>query len=137
MAETQYYGTGRRKTAAARVFLTSGKGNITINDRTIEAYFGREVARMIVRQPFEVVDLVDFVAGVPGGTGEIFDWSLIPADLSKPLILAGGLTCENVQQALAEVRPFAVDVSGGVELSKGIKDAASVREFVRLVRASM
>ncbi|MCQ4256609.1 phosphoribosylanthranilate isomerase [Stutzerimonas stutzeri] len=78
-----------------------------------------------------------FVAGTPGGTGEVFDWSLIPADLSKPLILAGGLTCQNIQQALAQVRPFAVDVSGGVELSKGIKDAESVREFVRLVRASM
>ena len=59
MAETQFYGTGRRKTSAARVFLTSGNGNITINDRSIEVYFGREVARMIVRQPFEVVDLVD------------------------------------------------------------------------------
>ena len=59
MAETQFYGTGRRKTSAARVFLTSGNGNITINDSSIEAYFGREVARMIIRQPFEVVDLVD------------------------------------------------------------------------------
>jgi phosphoribosylanthranilate isomerase len=78
-----------------------------------------------------------FVAGVPGGTGEIFDWSLIPADLPKPLILAGGLTCENVQQAVAEVRPFAVGCEWGSGLSKGIKDAASVREFVRLVRASM
>lgn len=78
-----------------------------------------------------------FVAGVPGGTGEVFDWSLIPADLPKPLILAGGLTPQNVRQALAEVRPFAVDVSGGVELSKGVKDAQKVREFVRLVRAAM
>ncbi len=59
MAETQFYGTGRRKTSAARVFLTSGNGNISINNSSIEAYFGREVARMIVRQPFEVVDLVD------------------------------------------------------------------------------
>ncbi len=78
-----------------------------------------------------------FVAGVPGGTGEVFDWSLIPADLPKPLILAGGLTPGNVGQAIAEVRPFAVDVSGGVELGKGIKDAASVHEFVRQVRAAM
>lgn len=78
-----------------------------------------------------------FVAGVPGGTGEVFDWSLIPADLPKPLILAGGLTPGNVGQAIAEVRPFAVDVSGGVELSKGIKDAASVHEFVRQVRTAM
>lgn len=59
MADTQYYGTGRRKTSSARVFLTSGSGNITINDRTIEQYFGREVARMIVRQPLETVELVD------------------------------------------------------------------------------
>ena len=59
MAETQFYGTGRRKTSAARVFLTSGNGNISINDRSIEVYFGREVARMIVRQPFAIVDLVD------------------------------------------------------------------------------
>jgi len=59
MAETQFYGTGRRKTSAARVFLTSGSGNISINDRSIDTYFGREVARMIVRQPLEVVDLVD------------------------------------------------------------------------------
>ncbi|WP_217474519.1 phosphoribosylanthranilate isomerase [Stutzerimonas stutzeri] len=78
-----------------------------------------------------------FVAGVPGGTGEVFDWSLIPADLPKPLILAGGLTPDNVHQAVTEVQPFAVDVSGGVEVSKGIKDAAKVHEFVRQVRAAM
>lgn len=78
-----------------------------------------------------------FVAGIPGGTGAVFDWSLIPADLPKPLILAGGLTPQNVQQAIAQVRPFAVDVSGGVELHKGVKNAESVREFVRRVRAAM
>jgi len=59
MADTQYYGTGRRKTSAARVFLKSGTGSITVNDRTLDSYFGREVARMIVRQPFEVVDLLE------------------------------------------------------------------------------
>lgn len=59
MAETQYYGTGRRKTSAARVYLKSGKGDITINNRTIDQYFGREVARMIVRQPLELVQLLD------------------------------------------------------------------------------
>lgn len=78
-----------------------------------------------------------FVEGIPGGTGERFDWSLVPADLPKPLILAGGLTPQNVQQAIERVRPFAVDVSGGVELRKGVKDAARVREFVGQVRASM
>ena len=78
-----------------------------------------------------------FVAGVPGGTGEVFDWSLVPDGLTKPLILAGGLTTENVQQAIAEVRPFAVDVSGGVEREKGIKDALAVRTFVERVRTAM
>jgi small subunit ribosomal protein S9 len=58
MAET-YYGTGRRKTSAARVFITSGSGNVTVNDRTLDQYFGREVARMIVRQPLELVEAVD------------------------------------------------------------------------------
>ncbi len=59
MAETQYYGTGRRKTSSARVFLASGSGNITINNRSIDQYFGREVARMIVRQPLELVEAAD------------------------------------------------------------------------------
>lgn len=58
-AVAQYYGTGRRKTSSARVFLKSGTGNITINKRPIEVYFGREVARMIVRQPLELVELAD------------------------------------------------------------------------------
>ena len=59
MAVTQYYGTGRRKTSTARVFITSGAGKISINGRTIEEYFGREVARMIVRQPLELVEMTD------------------------------------------------------------------------------
>lgn len=59
MSSTQYYGTGRRKTSTARVFLTSGQGNITINKRPIDQYFGREVARMIVRQPLETVEMTD------------------------------------------------------------------------------
>jgi small subunit ribosomal protein S9 len=59
MAMTQYYGTGRRKTSTARVFLTNGSGAITVNSRTLDGYFGREVARMIVRQPLELVEMVD------------------------------------------------------------------------------
>lgn len=59
MPATQYYGTGRRKTSTARVFLQNGQGAITINKRPIEQYFGREVARMIVRQPLELVELND------------------------------------------------------------------------------
>ncbi len=56
MAATQYYGTGRRKTSTARVFMTSGAGNITVNSRTLDQYFGREIARMIVRQPLELTE---------------------------------------------------------------------------------
>ncbi|WP_295474373.1 phosphoribosylanthranilate isomerase [uncultured Pseudomonas sp.] len=77
-----------------------------------------------------------YVPGVPGGTGERFDWSLIPADLPKPVILAGGLDPDNVAQAIARVRPYAVDVSGGVERSKGIKDHDKVRAFVDAVRGA-
>ncbi|MFK0312688.1 phosphoribosylanthranilate isomerase [Pseudomonas sp. NPDC090233] len=75
-----------------------------------------------------------YVAGVPGGTGEAFDWSLVPARLSKPIILAGGLSADNVGQAIAQVKPYAVDVSGGVEQAKGIKDAAKIEAFMRAVK---
>ena len=59
MSATQYYGTGRRKTSSARVFLKAGAGEITINKRSLDEYFGREVARMIVRQPLELVEMTD------------------------------------------------------------------------------
>ncbi len=59
MSATQYYGTGRRKTSTARVFIKNGGGNITVNQRPLDQYFGREVARMIVRQPLELVELND------------------------------------------------------------------------------
>ena len=72
-----------------------------------------------------------FAEGVPGGTGLVFDWSLIPQSLSLPVVLAGGLNAENVGLAIEQVRPYAVDVSGGVEASKGIKDAAKIAAFMR------
>ena len=59
MSTTQYYGTGRRKTSTARVFLTAGSGTIVVNDRPLDEYFGRPVARMVVRQPLELVGLTD------------------------------------------------------------------------------
>ncbi|WP_020210196.1 30S ribosomal protein S9 [Gilvimarinus chinensis] len=70
MAVTQYYGTGRRKTSTARVFITPGTGTITINGRPLDQYFGREVAQMVVRQPLELTDLTekfDVKATVAGG----------------------------------------------------------------------
>jgi small subunit ribosomal protein S9 len=59
MSTTQYYGTGRRKTATARVFLTKGSGSITVNQRSLDSFFGREVARMIVQQPLQLVDMAE------------------------------------------------------------------------------
>ena len=59
MAVEQYYGTGRRKSSAARVYLKSGSGNITVNNKSIEDYFGRETSRMVVRQPLQTVDVVE------------------------------------------------------------------------------
>lgn len=67
--------------------------------------------------------------GVPGGTGESFDWDRIPSGLKKPIVLAGGLEPDNIRRAVETVRPFAVDVSGGVEASKGIKDKAKIEKF--------
>ncbi|CAM3305402.1 phosphoribosylanthranilate isomerase [Halomonas lysinitropha] len=72
--------------------------------------------------------------GVPGGTGETFDWSRIPASLAKPVILAGGLMPDNVAEAIAAVSPFAVDVSGGIEVFPGVKDSARMTAFLRAVR---
>ncbi|MBU1265041.1 MAG: phosphoribosylanthranilate isomerase [Gammaproteobacteria bacterium] len=71
-----------------------------------------------------------WVAGVPGGTGERFDWTLIPANLPKQVILSGGLTPDNVAEAVQRVHPWAVDVSSGVEISKGIKDAHKIAQFI-------
>ncbi|HSG87876.1 MAG TPA: phosphoribosylanthranilate isomerase [Pseudomonadales bacterium] len=74
--------------------------------------------------------------GVPGGTGETFSWDRIPPDLPRPLVLAGGLDAANVGRAVAAVRPAAVDVSGGVERTRGVKDAAMMRAFVQAVHGS-
>ncbi len=69
--------------------------------------------------------------GTPGGTGDSFDWDVIPDDLAGSIILAGGLSPDNVTGAIQQVRPYAVDVSGGVEKEKGIKDQDKVSAFMR------
>lgn len=69
-----------------------------------------------------------------GGTGQSFDWTLIPDRLPLPIVLAGGLTPGNVGEAVRRVRPWAVDVSSGVEREKGIKDAAKIAAFIRGAR---
>ena len=71
-----------------------------------------------------------------GGTGQVFDWGLIPNNLTKPVILAGGLVPQNVSLAIQQVRPYAVDVSGGVESTKGIKDSAKIAAFMQAVDQS-
>jgi phosphoribosylanthranilate isomerase len=94
------------------------------------------------------IDLVEFAAAYRsargllldayvegyGGAGQSFDWSLVPKDLPLPVIVAGGLTVENVGNAIRRIRPFGVDVSSGVEAAKGIKDAAKIAAFVAAVK---
>lgn len=77
-----------------------------------------------------------YTEGVAGGTGQLFDWNLIPSALPKPVILAGGLQANNVAQAIRQVKPYAVDVSGGVEATKGIKDAQKIAAFMQQVYLS-
>ena len=75
-----------------------------------------------------------FIEGTHGGTGESFDWELIPHDLPLPIILSGGLHAGNVAEAVRRVRPYALDVSSGVEAAKGIKDPAKVAAFINEVK---
>ena len=96
------------------------------------------------------VDLLEFASQFPsarallldtwtpayGGSGESFDWALVPSSCPLPVILSGGLNPENVAAAIAQVKPVAVDVSSGVEVAKGIKDADKIRAFVSAVRGA-
>lgn len=98
---------------------------------------GDDVPALIDRYPDASGVLLDtYVPGTPGGTGEAFDWNLVPSAPSRPVVLAGGLTPGNVAEAIRRVRPYAVDVSGGVEASKGIKDPALIRAFIDAVRSA-
>ena len=109
--------------------------------------FGRPYVRAVRMEPG--VDLLEcagrfkrakallldaHVPGLPGGTGTKFDWSLVPRSPPIPLILSGGLDARNVGDAIREVRPWAVDVSSGVESGRGVKDPAKMVEFIRSVQ---
>ncbi len=76
------------------------------------------------------------IAGGAGGSGELFDWQKIPTGFAAPLVLAGGLDCDNVSDAVTNVRPTAVDVSSGVESDKGVKDHVLMKNFLQCVRAA-
>jgi len=76
--------------------------------------------------------LDSYVEGLAGGTGTVFDWTKIPSNLTIPLILAGGLSARNVKDAIKQVSPYAVDVSGGVEIKKGKKDSNKMKEFIKV-----
>lgn len=78
--------------------------------------------------------LLDTWSDAYGGTGKVFDWSLIPADIARRAALSGGLSVQNVTDAVRRVRPHAIDVSSGIESAKGVKDAALMRAFVAAVR---
>lgn len=78
--------------------------------------------------------LLDTWTAAYGGSGERFDWSIIPPDMASRIILSGGLNPENVSDAVQRVRPFAVDVSSGIEVARGVKDLARMRAFVQAVR---
>jgi len=72
-----------------------------------------------------------YTPGIPGGTGETFDWQRIPKNTTMPIVLAGGLTPKNIQAAISQTNVYGVDVSGGVERAPGIKDTIKIREFIQ------
>lgn len=80
--------------------------------------------------------LLDTYVDAYGGAGKVFDWSLIPKELAPRVVLSGGLSVSNATDAVARVRPFAVDISSGVEQQKGIKDARKIAAFIDAVRAA-
>lgn len=115
-------------------------------DESFCTRFARPYMRAVRMKPG--VDLLNYQASFPsarallvdafvdgyGGGGQTFDWSLIPPSLPAPLVLSGGLTPDNVGDAVSQVRPWAVDVSSGVESAKGIKDAERIARFIAGVR---
>ena len=103
---------------AFRVSETTKRSDFTSYDDVVHGYL-----------------LDTYSKGNPGGTGEVFDWEIIKRlDLQRPMILAGGLTPENIKEAIQTIRPFGVDVNSGVEVEPGIKDHSKLMDLVRKVR---
>lgn len=102
--------------------------------KAIRVRSAEDITHAVQQYPDAKALLLDaYVENLPGGTGQAFDWRLIP-QLSIPWVLAGGLNANNVADAINQVQPFAVDISGGVEASKGIKDSQKIQEFISEVR---
>jgi phosphoribosylanthranilate isomerase len=95
---------------------------------------GFDLLNFATRYPDAQAILLDAHVEGYGGGGKVFDWSLIPRNVPHPVVLSGGLHAENVIDGILQVRPWAVDVSSGVEAAKGIKDAAAIRRFCEAVR---
>ena len=95
---------------------------------------GFDLLKFAAAHPDAQALLLDAHVESYGGAGKVFDWSLIPPDVPGPLVLSGGLHVENVIEGILRVRPWAVDVSSGVEQAKGVKDAAAIRRFCEQVR---
>ena len=103
------------------------------SDTTAQDLLECEAAYRAVSPLFHGLLLDTFVEGY-GGSGKVFDWSLIPKELAPRVVLSGGLSVHNATGAISQVRPFAVDISSGVELSNGVKDEIKVRAFIDAVR---
>lgn len=102
--------------------------------KAMRVHDGLDIAATAARYPDAQALLLDhYQEGIGGGTGVAFDWSRVPGGLPRPLIVAGGLTPDNVAAAIRGLRPYAVDVSSGVEAAKGIKDRAKIAAFIRSV----
>ena len=102
--------------------------------KAVRMQTGADIAGIAARYPDAAGLLLDaYDPGAKGGTGSCFDWQLIPRQCSLPVVLAGGLEPANVRRAMQSVRPYALDVSSGVEAEKGIKDAAKMAAFIKEV----
>jgi phosphoribosylanthranilate isomerase len=103
--------------------------------KAIRMRLGLDVEQAISEYPNAAAVLLDaYRPGVPGGTGETFDWQRVPTQASRPVVLAGGLTAENVALAIQSTHVYGVDVSGGVESAPGKKDPTKVEQFIHNAR---
>jgi phosphoribosylanthranilate isomerase len=103
--------------------------------KAVRVKVGVDLVQCAIRYSGAQALLLDaYIEGTHGGTGESFDWALIPRNLTLPVILSGGLHAGNVAEAIKQVRPYAVDVSSGVEVEKGIKDASKIAAFIKGVK---